>query len=181
MPLVNPLQSIHSDGHFSRFRRDMPLTEVHQAREKALTLIAKKDRTVTEVRRHLVRQKVDPATIELVITDLRRMQLVDDRAFARRFVEMRLDHPAGKEKFAEDLANKGVEESIITDVLDEFGEQLQSDRAAANLLRKQAHRYANLEERKARQRMYGLLARRGFDGETAVEAVDQVLKEMHQK
>ncbi len=159
----------------------MPLSEVHEAREKALTLIAKKDRTVAEVRSHLDREKVDQATIELVITDLQRMKLVDDRAFARRWIEMRLDYPAGKEKFAEDLANKGVEEPIITDILDEFGEQLQSDRAAVDLLRKQAHRYANLEERKARQRMYGLLARRGFDGETAAEAVDQVLREIHQK
>ena len=159
----------------------MPLTEVHQAREKALQLIAKKDRTVGEVRRHLVRHKVDPATVELVIVDLQRMKLVDDRTFARRWIEMRLDHPAGKEKFAEDLANKGVEEPIITEILDEFGEQLQSDRAAADLLRKQAHKYSNLEERKARQRMYGLLVRRGFDSETAVEAVDQVMKELHPK
>ena len=159
----------------------MPLTEVHQAKEKALALIAKKDRTVAEVKRHLVRQKVDPGIIELVIVDLQRLKLLDDRAFAKRWIEMRLDYPAGKAKFAEDLANKGVEEPIITQVLDEFGEQLESGRAAANLLRKQAHRYVNLEERKARQRMYGLLARRGFDGETAVEAVDQGLREIHQK
>jgi regulatory protein len=159
----------------------MPLTEVHQAREKALALIAKKDRTVAEVKRHLDRQNVDSGTIELVIADLQRMKLVDDKTFARRWIEMRLDYPAGREKFAEDLANKGVEEPTITEILDEFGEQLESDGAAANLLRKQAHRYVNLEERKARQRMYGLLARRGFDGETAVEAVDLVLKEIQQK
>ena len=159
----------------------MPLTEVHQAREKALALIAKKDRTVAEVKRHLDRQKVDKGTIEQVIADLQRMKLVDDKTFARRWIEMRLDHPVGKGKFAEDLANKGVEEPIIAAVLDEFGEQLESDHAAATLLRKQAHRYVNLDEGKARQRMYGLLARRGFDGETALEAVDQVLREIQQK
>ena len=157
----------------------MAAHKVQQTRQRALALIAKQDRTVAEVRRHLTRF-ADVATVETVIVDLVRMRLVDDRAFARRWIERRLGKPFGNGKFAEELSKKGVEESIVTDILEEFGEQLESGWAAVNLLHRQAHRYSNLDEGKARRRMYGLLARRGFDNDTTVEAVDQVLKEIQQ-
>ena len=68
--------------------------------------------------------------------------------------------------------------TIVDEVLEEFAGALDSDERAVELLNKQAWRYRGLERDKAKRRMLGFLARRGYEADMARKAVDQVWQEL---
>ena len=154
--------------------------EVQKARQIGLTYLTARAWSIHEVREKLRRAEFEAAVIDQVIENLKRLNLLDDREFARRWVESRIEGKklAGRRKFLQDLQRKGIEQDIIAEVLEEFAEDLESGTAAAKLLRRQLWRYNGLDERKAKRRMLGLLARRGYEQELALKTVEQVWEEM---
>lgn len=153
--------------------------EVRKARNIGLTFLGARDRSLQEMRERLRKNRFSPEVIDETIADFRRLNLLDDRIFARRWVESRLQgRAAGRRRFARDLQRKGVDPEIIAAVLEEFKDCLDSEAAAVNLLRRAARRYRGLDKVKARRRMFGLLGRRGYEGETAIKAIDQVWEEI---
>ena len=113
-----------------------------------------------------------------VVADLQRQQLLDDREFARRWVEARLPRAYGARRLAQDLRHKGVAAGVVDEVLAEYAPVLDSGDRAVELLNKQAWRYRGLAADKAKRRMLGFLARRGCDQEMARAAVEQVWQEL---
>ncbi len=153
---------------------------LQKARETSFNYLSSRARSVHEVVQKLRQKEFAEEVIDEVIADLERLKLVDDRAFCRRWVEARLERATGARKLAHDLRRKGVAADIIDEVLAEYAGQLDSPGRAAHLLRKQSWRYRNLDRQKARRRMLGFLARRGYDAQTAWEAIDQVWKELQE-
>ena len=154
--------------------------EGQKARQVGLTYLSGRSRTVREVREKLQEKKFAERVIDQAIEDLKRLNLLDDRAFARRWIEARIagQRSAGARKFTQDLRRKGIAAEIIVEVLEEFAADLESGSAALKLLSRQQWRYRELDELKAKRRMLGLLARRGYDRELAFKAVEQVWEEI---
>lgn len=145
----------------------------------ALDLLAVRDRSVHEMRERLQRRGCGSDDIDTVVADLEALGLLDDCTFVRRWVETRRERrPEGEPKVMRDLLRRGVPKQIIEQVLSEFDEPLGSSDEALDLLRRNRARYAGLEAVKAQRRMYGLLARRGFDPDTTRRAVEQAWQEM---
>ena len=152
--------------------------ELEQARQLALSYLAARDRSVRQVRDKLAQKKCPAEMIDRVIEDLVEDRLLDDTAFARRWVRTRQEsRPSGARKFTDELRHKGIDADVIEQILAEFGD-VGSEETAVQLLRGQAPRYRGVEEIRAKRRMYGLLSRRGFDSETASRAVDLVWGKM---
>ena len=63
--------------------------DVERAREKALSYLSYRPRSETELERYLKDKEFSDRVIEDVIERLRRVELVDDREFARFWVENR--------------------------------------------------------------------------------------------
>ena len=125
------------------------------------------------------RDELNPEEIVAqVVADLERQRMLDDREFARRFVEARLARANGSRQLAKELRRNGVGSEIIDEILEEFEDELDSNERAVELLGKQAWRYRGLECDKAKRRMLGFLARRGYDTDMAHKAVDQVWQEL---
>ncbi len=156
-----------------------PEDEDQQARQIGLNYLSGRARTIHEVREKLRKEEFSATVIDRAVEDLKRLNLLDDREFARRWIESRVEgkRPAGGRKFAQDLGRKGIAPGIITQVLEEFKEDIESESAAMNLLSQQWWRYDELDEHKAKRRMMGLLARRGYQQELALKAVEQVWEE----
>ena len=153
--------------------------EVRKARDVGLTFLSARDRSVQEMREKLLQNKFAPEVIDEAIADLQRLNLLDDRTFAHRWVESRLQgKAASRRKFAQDLQRKGIHRDIIDAVLEEFKDRLESEAAAVNLLRRVAWRYRGVDRVKAKRRMFGLLGRRGYEHETAIKAIEQIWEEI---
>ena len=152
--------------------------QLQKAKDAAYNYLSYRARSVKEVRDKLVQKEFAEEIIEQVVDDLQRQKLLNDREFARRFVEARLGRANGSRKLAQELRRKGIETEIIDEVLGEFAATLDSEERAMGLLGKQAWRYRGLERDKAKRRMLGFLARRGYDAQMARSAVDKVWQEL---
>ncbi len=143
---------------------------LEQAHEIALRFLSYRPRSEREVVDHLRRKGFDAETVEAELERLRRVGLVDDRAFARFWVENRTAfRPRSRRALQTELRRKGIPPAIIQEVLREASPD---ERALAlRLARKRARQLQGLDPLTFRRRLAGYLIRRGFDGELVMEVL----------
>ena len=134
--------------------------------------LARRDRTVAQVRGRLEAAGADPATVDAALAELRHQGYLDDARFARRFVEDRRTLDSwGSERIERGLRAAGVPAELVTSALagTEADHELE---AAAALLRRRLSAPPTTD--RERNRALGLLVRKGFELETAYDAVRAV-------
>ncbi len=142
------------------------------AKEAALRILARGPRTVREVEGRLRERGYHVEAVERALERLRRVSLLDDRAFVRSFLRTELfKAPQGKRLLELKLKRRGVPDGLIRE-LDAFleddpdlaGRSLASEEGRAALgFAQLRRRYARLRPEVYRRRMQQALARRGFD------------------
>lgn len=148
-----------------------------QAREAALRLLAVRPRSATELTRRLRMKGYGEDVAEKVIDRLRETGMIDDAAFAGMLARDRVRlRPQGSRRMADELRRKGVDEATARAAIRETleGEET-DDRELARRAAAKWKRRAGEEPDRARRRLHGFLARRGFDGETIREVLDETL------
>jgi len=145
------------------------------AKEAALRILARGPRTEREVRERLTGRGFLEDAVERAIERLRRVSLLDDRAFARSFLRTELSRtPQGMRLLRMKLRRKGLSDSLLGELdrlVDEdpdlAGRSLTSEegRAAAGLAQIR-RRYARLSPEVFRRRAEQALLRRGFQWDT---------------
>jgi regulatory protein len=152
-----------------------PDVRLAHALDLAFRWLGHRDRTVAEMRRHLERKRVGPATIEAVVGELSAQGYLDDAGYARRFAEdrRRLDG-WGADRIERRLRALGVADDVVADAL---GDRAAGDElgAAVDVLRARV-RVPPGDDR-GRERALGVLARRGYDLDLAYEAVRRFERE----
>jgi regulatory protein len=163
--------------------------------EAAARFLEVRSRSVHEVRRRLGGAGYRPDLVDGAIARMTELGMLDDKAFARTWVESRdRARPRGERAIREELRTKGIDRETIelvlgerrdralasSDATDEHGDDVEpvsADRTAAErLLAKNARALARVADpRQRRQRAYGLLARYGFDPETCRDVAASVL------
>lgn len=159
-----------SDGDVARLQVH---DEVERAYERALNFLSYRPRSEAEVRRRLRKKGVEDEGVEVVVARLTRAGLLNDREFARYWVENRLQfNPRGARALRHELREKGVPASIIADTLADFDEETSARRAAEAGMRRLAH----LEPRDFRRRLGAYLARRGFSYAVVKPLIEEMLE-----
>jgi len=159
-----------------------------RAWEYLLNLLTRQDYTVAELRSKLARRGVGGDTAEELLARLVELGLVDDEAYAERYVSSR-SQSHGRIALRRELVRRGVDEEVVEPHLDTLDPEQQASAATA-LLRKNAWRYrpeepdaeagaeddharfARLKRAEARARAF--LARRGFDPDAVQAAIEAV-------
>lgn len=145
-------------------------------REAALRLLERTRRTRADLARRLEDRGFSAATAGDVLDRLAAVGLVDDAEFARAWLAGRLGRrPAGWRRLEAELRAKGVTAADVARAraLLEAREGAGDELAAARRVVAQAgRRYAGLEPRVRRQRLWALLARRGFGGDVITAALE---------
>jgi regulatory protein len=149
-----------------------------KTRRIAFDLLGVRDRSVKQMRERLAKRGCATSDIDTVVADLEALGLLDDFKYVRRWIETRRERrPEGVPKVTRDLLRRGIDKAAIEQVLAELDVDLASGEEALQLLHRNSGRYAGLDALKARRRMMGLLARRGFDPETTRKAVETAWSE----
>ncbi len=145
-----------------------------KAYHRALHFLSYRVRTEAEIRRNLNKHDTPEGTIEEVLERLRRNNLVDDRQFANTWVENRSTfRPRGRRALRSELRQKGVDQEIIDEALQEIDEEELAYRAA----RKNARKYLKLDWPEFRKKLSGFLTRRGFNYAITASVVERVWAE----
>jgi regulatory protein len=142
---------------------------LERLRQVALTYLGRRERTVAEMRQRLARETPDEAAVEQVITELQTEVLLDDARYARLFVEDKRTLEAwGNERIERELRGRGIERELVAAALvhGEHGTEL--DRAL-ELLRRRFPEPPR--DRRTRDRALGVMLRKGYDSEVAVDAL----------
>jgi regulatory protein len=142
--------------------------------ERALGLLAVRQRGRGELERRLVQAGFDPGEVGSELERLERVGLIDDEAFARAVVESRMGSRGESHRVvAMHLARAGVSTDVARAAMHDAPET-DEDRAE-RLAEAKAPRLMTLEPRVAFQRLYGFLARRGYSPDVARNAARRAL------
>lgn len=144
------------------------MSDLDETLASAYRYLGRRDRTVAEMRAHLAKRDLDTELIEAVIAQLSEQRYLDDTRFVERFSEDRrlLDH-WGSERIRRRLLELGIERMTIESALiNNWQEEL--ERALDTLT---DCLKSPLNNQRERARALSILVRRGYDEETAYEAV----------
>lgn len=144
-----------------------------RALELAHRYLARRERTVSEVRRHLLGHDLDEGVVADAIAELTAQGCLDDTRFARLFVEdKRSLEQWGNERIRRGLLVRGIGRELADGAL-ASGDGLERERSeldrALEVLR--ARFPSPPRGRRERERALGLLLRKGYEPELALEAL----------
>jgi regulatory protein len=146
-----------------------PEARLERALGLAYRYLGKRDRTQSEVRRHLAAKDVDAVSIDGAIEALVRQGYVDDARYAHTFAEDRRNLDGwGPERIARRLAALGVDGDHVDAALADRDAAGELEAAIALLRRRFA---AAPDNDRDRERALGMLVRKGYDLELAYDAV----------
>jgi regulatory protein len=164
-----------SDEELAQLERE---ESIEVARDKALRFLEPRPRSANEVKQHLAKKKISGQVIDQVIERLTEAGLLDDRAFAKYWVENREEfRPRASRALRYEMRQKGLSDAAITQALDGIDESDSAYRAGAA----RAPRWIGLEHRDFLQKMIPFLVRRGFDYGVAKNAADRLWKDKVRK
>jgi regulatory protein len=131
--------------------------------------VARRERTVAELRTALERRRVEPDAIEAAVEELSASGFLDDARYAVRFAEDKRELAQwGSERIARELTRRGVAAELIDAALCDRTEQ--AELGTALTLLEQRFPAPPADDRE-RDRAWRLLVRRGYAPEVAYEAV----------
>ena len=146
----------------------------------ALRFLEARPRSIAEVRARLGRKDFAPEAIDAAIARLAELELLDDAAFARYWVENRQAYrPRGAGALRDELRRKGIDADVSAEILSD--DALTGDEAASawGLARGALRKYAGSHDRNAfTRRMGSYLQRRGYTFEVIRPIVDQLWAEV---
>jgi regulatory protein len=128
-----------------------------------------RDRTVAEVRGRLEREGVDAATVGQAVTTLAGQGYLDDDRFVRLFVQDKRElEQWGNERIERGLLTRGIDRDRARAALTGPADLSELDRALELLRRRFPSAPAS---RRERDRALGVLLRKGYNSELALDAL----------
>lgn len=138
--------------------------EFQKTLDKLLKFTTLRPRSEKEIQDWFGRKKVHESLRRELFNRLKRLDLVNDKKFARWWIDQRLNfRPKAKRILAQELKIKGIDKDTISEVLGEV--KIDEVKIAKELLAKKAYKWKGLEPRLAGQKMSQYLVQKGFDWE----------------
>jgi len=147
--------------------------EKKKAFDRAVKILSHRDRSEHEMRSRLLDAGYEEKIVELVMSDLQRLGLIDDKKFARLFARTKMmTKPMGSFLLKRELKQKGIAEEIIENTIYEIYQKKDEYKVAQQIANKKKRQLTKIDEAKAKKKVSDLLARRGFSW----DIVSQVLE-----
>lgn len=145
--------------------------------DRALDMLEARARGVAELRRLLIRKGEPEADVDAAIERLRASGLLDDANYARQLTRSKaLGAGLSRRRIQQELSKRGVAREISDDAIaDVFEEEaIDEDASIERVARKKLRALTKVDEPTRRRRLYGFLARRGYDSDD----IQRVLKRL---
>jgi regulatory protein len=134
-----------------------------------LRYLNRRDRTVSEVWRHLARRGFETSSVEDVVRQLTEQRYLDDARYARLFAQDKCElEQWGSDRIRRSLLERGIDRRLVDDTLSASEADGELERAVALLRR----RFSSApRERRERDSALAVLLRKGYDPELALDAL----------
>ncbi len=145
-----------------------------KAKGYALRLFKLRPRSRTELVDKMAAKGYDHALIMGIVDELAVIGLIDDDAFAKAWLQYRLNRPLGLRRITQELVEKGIPKDVIRSHWDAIRENYDELEVVRQLAIKRARQYNNLVPLKRKKRVMDYLIRRGFQ----LDVIMKVMKEI---
>ncbi len=146
--------------------------------DRALNMLAARGRAAAELRRLLVRKGEPAEFVDAAIERLREVGFIDDENFARQFARSRATSGGiSRRRVQQELARRGVPRDVSTEAIAQVYAEEAIDEQAS-LMQVAARKLRTLGQVDAatrRRRLYGYLARRGYDADDIARALREFI------
>lgn len=143
---------------------------------RAVNFSTIRPRSEKEIRDWFKRKKVPEEVIEVVFNRLNNLDLVNDLAFAKWWIEQRQTFRPKSKRFIQfELRKKGIKNEIISELLSGWGSE-NEESIALSLAEKRHKRLAHLPIEEQRKKLTQFLASRGFSWSEVKKVIDQIVK-----
>jgi regulatory protein len=133
------------------------------AYRRAVLRLARRDHTVSELRRALLERGHAAAEVDAAIERLRRERYIDDRGYAERFARSRLAHHGlGRARIRQALRQRGVAHGEAEAGLRTALGDVDECAILEQLARRYWKQHARVEPERRLPRLWAFLLRRGF-------------------
>ena len=164
-----------ADGEPQQQVEQDPAKREALARDLVYRALGMRDHSRAELRNKLARRGFDEELTERMLDKFVAAGLIDDAAFAQRWVQSRHQFSGrGRRALAQELRTKGVGEEEASAALDTVSREDERERAAELVDRKLARVEVpedRVERDKLTQRLVGMLGRRGYNPSLALSVV----------
>ena len=147
------------------------------ARKIALRQLSMAPKSRLQLEESLAKRKVAPEVAGPVLDRLTEVGLIDDLAYAGMFVRSRcLTKKVSRSVLKMELRKKGISDEFIETALGEISET-DEYQMATDLVIKKLRAMKNLERDVMQRRLYGLLARKGYQAGIATRVIREQLND----
>lgn len=155
------------------------LDEFHRAKDTALRYFSYRQRCEYELRKKLESKKYKPKVVDSVISNLKRIGLINDREFAENFTRNTLKGKAiGRNLLKRRLLDKKIPKDIIQQIIVKSYSNINEKETALETAKKQLKKYRSIKSKSDDKQNYirlsSFLSRRGFSAEIIAYVMRQV-------
>lgn len=151
---------------------------LERAYAAALNFLSYRPRSRREVADYFRRKKTDPNVSEAVMERLDRLGVLDDREFARFWLDNRQRfRPRGTRALRVEMRRKGLDTEVIEEALATIDDEYA---LACEAGARKVRSFESLPEDEFRRKMLAFLQRRGFGYDVAAEATKTLLESRDQ-
>ncbi|MBD3287370.1 hypothetical protein GF337_01085 [candidate division KSB1 bacterium] len=149
--------------------------EKKNAKDRALKFLSHRDRSEKEIVDKLKQIGFNREVIDWTLSELKRMQFIDDNKFAISFANTKMvSKPIGEYLLRRELAAKGIEEEVIEQTVERVYCENDQETIALELAQSRMKRYKNLDAPKAKKRISDFLLRRGFNWDITSSVLERL-------
>jgi regulatory protein len=145
-----------------------------KAKDYAILLLKFRARSEKEIYTRLKKKKFKEVVIKETLAFLKDKGFIDDKIFAKTWIESRLKKSLGLARLRQELGLKGIDKKIIDKAISQVGKTYSEEDTVAEIAEKRLRRLSNLEPSVKKRRVYAYLLRRGFSAEVVEEVVSQL-------
>lgn len=147
---------------------------IRRAKDQALRYLEIRPHSKKELMTKLLRKSFPREIIETALSDLKKVDLINDQIFTHQFIRNELNlRPGSKKLLRSKLIQKGVTSEIFEPILDKFYEQEDEEKIALQIAQKFLKTQGKLKADKRKEKLIRHLLNKGFDW----EVIDSVVKE----
>ena len=168
------LQSLYIGKRISEeeFKKLASEAELTNGKEAAFRLLAVRSHSEFEMKCKLRQRGIKATIIQAVINDLKRLEFINDEAFAAAFVQNLLQRkPSGKLLIKAELRKNGIQESVIDRVIEKVFSEKNLIEMAESAARKWLASHSTRSEKEQAMRLGRYLYQRGFSWDVIEEVI----------
>ncbi len=150
--------------------------EIYKIKQSSFVYLSGRNHSKYELKLKLLKKLYNKHLVELVLSDLQRLNYLDDREFAKQYFNSKLKKKKGIKLIKLELSKKGVNRNIIEEISAEFIDDPRMRESAKYLSEKklkvlQRKNQTNLQ---IKQKLFQFLLNKGFTTEIVKESINNL-------